>query len=46
MKLGHTSIVLTANTYVTVEPDLAHREAEATAQLIEDAGRLNLPDFW
>ena len=38
-KLGHASIVLTADTYVSVEPDLARQEAEATAQLIQDAGR-------
>jgi integrase len=30
-KLGHASIVLTADTYVSVEPDLAMHEAESTA---------------
>jgi integrase len=38
-KLGHSSIVLTADTYVSVEPDLARQEAEATARLIIDAAR-------
>ena len=38
-KLGHASIVLTADTYVSVDPELARDEAEATAQLIENAGR-------
>ena len=36
-KLGHASIILTADTYVSVEPDLTRQEAEATAQLIHDA---------
>ena len=30
-KLGHASVALTANTYMTAEPDLAHHEAEAPA---------------
>lgn len=38
-KLGHASIVLTADTYVTVEPNLARREAESTARLVLDAAR-------
>lgn len=38
-KLGHSSIVLTADTYVSVEPALARREAESTAQLVLDAAR-------
>ena len=32
--LGHSSIVLTADTYVSVLPSLARKAAEATAQLI------------
>ena len=32
--LGHSSIVLTADTYTSVLPDLAHHAAEATARLI------------
>jgi hypothetical protein len=32
--LGHSSIVLTADTYTSVLPELAHQAAEATAQLI------------
>ncbi len=38
-KLGHSSIVLTADTYVSVEPELARREAESTARLVLDAAR-------
>ncbi len=38
-KLGHSSIVLTADTYVSVEPALAQREADTTAQLVLDAAR-------
>jgi integrase len=37
--LGHASIVLTADTYTSVLPCLAHRAAEATADLIHRAGR-------
>lgn len=33
-QLGHASIVLTADTYVSVEPDLARRAAESTARLV------------
>jgi hypothetical protein len=41
-QLGHASIVLTADTYTSVLPELAHKAAEATAQLIlRDAGRLS-----
>ena len=36
--LGHTSIVLTADTYTSVLPCLAHQAAEATAELIRHAG--------
>lgn len=32
--LGHSSIVLTADTYTSVLPDLAHHAAEATTRLI------------
>jgi hypothetical protein len=32
--LGHSSIVLTADTYTSVLPDLAHHAAETTARLI------------
>jgi integrase len=32
--LGHSSIVLTADTYPSVLPDLAHHATEATARLI------------
>ncbi|MCA1695912.1 MAG: tyrosine-type recombinase/integrase [Actinobacteria bacterium] len=32
--LGHSSIVLTAHTYTSVLPDLAHHAAEATARLV------------
>jgi integrase len=35
--LGHSSITLTADTYATVLPDLAHHAAEATARLLHDA---------
>ena len=38
-KLGHSSIVLTADTYVSVEPALARREAESTARLVLEAAR-------
>jgi integrase len=38
-KLGHSSIVLTADTYVSVEPELARHEAESTARLVLDAAR-------
>lgn len=34
MMLGHSSIVLTADTYTSVLPDLAHHAAEATARLV------------
>jgi integrase len=37
--LGHASIVLTADTYTSVLPCLAHQAAEATADLIHRAGR-------
>jgi hypothetical protein len=38
-QLGHASIVLTASTYVTVVPQLAHAFAESVARLILDVGR-------
>ncbi|WP_199754915.1 tyrosine-type recombinase/integrase [Amycolatopsis sp. WAC 04197] len=46
--LGHSSIVLTADTYVSVLPSLARDSAEATARLILDAAcatgtRLRMP---
>lgn len=38
--LGHSSIVLTADTYTSVLPEVAHRTAEKTAVHILKAGRL------
>jgi integrase len=38
-QLGHSSIVFTADTYVTVMPEVAHASAEAVAALILEAGR-------
>jgi integrase len=38
--LGHASIVLTADTYTSVLPQVAHQAAEAVADLIVQAGRL------
>ena len=38
--MGHSSIVLTADTYTSVLPDVAHRAAEAVAALLLQAGRL------
>jgi integrase len=38
-QLGHSSIVFTADTYVTVVPQVAHDAAEAVALLILQAGR-------
>ncbi|MFI7470002.1 tyrosine-type recombinase/integrase [Nonomuraea sp. NPDC049646] len=35
--LGHASIVLTADTYVLVLPDVAHEAARETAQLVLNA---------
>jgi integrase len=37
--LGHSSIVLTADTYTSVLPCLAHQAAEATAELVLRAAR-------
>ena len=37
-QLGHASIVLTADTYISVLPDLARSTAEDTARLIIAAG--------
>jgi site-specific recombinase XerD len=41
--LGHSSIVLTCDTYTSVLPEIAHRSAEATARLVLAAAR-KLPD--
>ncbi|WP_233617616.1 tyrosine-type recombinase/integrase [Actinomadura sp. WAC 06369] len=38
--LGHSSIVLTADTYTSVLPEVAHRAAEKTAKHVMKAGRL------
>ena len=38
--LGHSSIVLTADTYTSVLPDVAHSAAEKVAALIVKAGCL------
>jgi hypothetical protein len=38
-QLGHSSIVLTADTYVSVLPALAMDAAEATARLVAEAGQ-------
>jgi integrase len=38
-QLGHSSIVLTADTYVSVLPALAMKAAEATARLVAEAGQ-------
>jgi integrase len=38
-QLGHASIVLTADTYVTVVPQVAHAAAEEVARLLIDAAR-------
>jgi hypothetical protein len=37
--LGYASIVLTADTYTSILPCLAHQAAEATAELVRRAGR-------
>ena len=37
--LGHASIVLTADTYTSVLPEVARRTAEAIAELVLAAGR-------
>ena len=39
-QLGHSSIVLTADTYISVMPDVARKAAEDTATLIIQAGYL------
>lgn len=39
-QLGHSSIVITADTYVSVLPEVARQAAENTATLILQAGRL------
>jgi cell division septum initiation protein DivIVA len=38
-QLGHSSIVLTADTYITVVPEIARKSAEDVARLILHAGR-------
>ncbi|MFC6930513.1 tyrosine-type recombinase/integrase [Actinomadura yumaensis] len=38
--LGHSSIVLTADTYTSVLPEVAHTAAEKTAAHVLKAGRL------
>ncbi|HEY2640760.1 MAG TPA: hypothetical protein VGI66_12875 [Streptosporangiaceae bacterium] len=38
--LGHASIVLTADTYTSVLPDVARKSAEAVAAEIMRAGKL------
>ncbi len=38
-QVGHASIVLTADTYTSVLPELHHRAAEATARLVISAAR-------
>ncbi|GAB3988910.1 hypothetical protein GCM10029978_112540 [Actinoallomurus acanthiterrae] len=38
-QLGHSSIVLTADTYITVVPEIARKTAEDVARLILNAGR-------
>ncbi|GAA4640770.1 tyrosine-type recombinase/integrase [Actinoallomurus vinaceus] len=38
-QLGHSSIVLTADTYVTVLPEVARKNAENVARLVLDAAR-------
>ena len=38
--LGHSSIVLTADTYTSVLPGVAHAAAEKVASLVLEAGRL------
>jgi integrase len=37
--LGHSSIVTTADTYTSVLPETAHNAAQATADMITEAGR-------
>lgn len=39
-QLGHSSIVTTADVYISVLPDLARKAAEDTAALVLQAGRL------
>jgi hypothetical protein len=37
--LGHSSIVTTADTYTSVLPEVAHRAAQATADMVIKAAR-------
>ncbi len=37
--LGHSSIVTTADTYISVLPETAHRAAQATADMVIKAAR-------
>lgn len=39
--LGHASIVLTADTYVSVLPEVAHEAARETARLVLNATSAN-----
>jgi hypothetical protein len=43
--LGHSSIVLTADTYTSVLPNLAHQAAEATAELVLQTARTQSAQF-
>ena len=38
-QVGHSSIVTTADTYMSVMPQTAHEGAEATARLVQEAAR-------
>lgn len=38
-QLGHSSIVLTADTYITVVPEIARKSAEDVARLVLNAAR-------
>ena len=40
-QVGHTSIVLTADTYTSVQHELHYRTAEATARLVLAAAAIN-----
>ncbi|MFC5827976.1 tyrosine-type recombinase/integrase [Nonomuraea insulae] len=43
-QLGHASIVLTADTYTSVLPELYHEAAEATARLVHGHGAYECPE--
>jgi site-specific recombinase XerD len=36
--LGHSSIITSADTYISVLPETAHRAAQATADAVPDPG--------